>query len=84
MGETTGGGAHPVRGVPIDAHFNIAVPVGRPINPVTKTDWEGTGVTPDYKTSRDEALPAAIKLAEDKLQAEDAAPETSHPSTPAR
>jgi hypothetical protein len=82
VGETTGGGAHPVRGVPIDAHFDIAVPVARPINPVTKTDWEGTGVTPDYKTSRDEALPAAIKLAEAKLQDEDAA--ASHPAPPAR
>jgi len=74
VGEMTGGGAHPIRGMPIDAHFSIAVPVARPINPVTKTDWEGTGVTPDYKTSREEALPTAIKLAETKLQAEDAAP----------
>jgi hypothetical protein len=73
VGETTGGGAHPVRGVPIDAHFDIAVPVARPINPVTKTDWEGTGVTPDYKTSREEALPAAIKLAETRLEADDSA-----------
>jgi Peptidase family S41/N-terminal domain of Peptidase_S41 in eukaryotic IRBP len=84
VGETTGGGAHPVRGVPIDAHFDIAVPVGRPINPVTKTDWEGTGITPDYKTSRDEALPTAIKLAEAKLQAEDDAPAAGHPASPAR
>ncbi|HSY36621.1 MAG TPA: hypothetical protein VK814_12780, partial [Acidobacteriaceae bacterium] len=57
--------------VPIDAHFDMAVPVARPINPVTKTDWEGTGVTPDYKTSREDALSAAIKVAETKLQAED-------------
>ena len=74
VGETTGGGAHPIHGMPIDTHFSIAVPVARPINPVTKTDWEGTGVTPDYKTSREEALPTAVKLAEAKLQAEDAAP----------
>jgi hypothetical protein len=73
VGETTGGGAHPIRGVPIDSHFNIAVPVARPINPVTKTDWEGTGITPDYKTSRDDALSAAIKLAEVKIQADDTA-----------
>jgi len=73
VGETTGGGAHPVRGVQLDAHFDMAVPVARPINPVTKTDWEGTGVTPDYKTSRDDALATAIKLAETKLQADDSA-----------
>jgi hypothetical protein len=84
VGETTGGGAHPVRGTPIDAHFEMAVPVARPINPVTKTDWEGTGVTPDHKTSRDEALPAAIKLAEAKLQAEDTAAAPNSRPTPAR
>lgn len=84
VGETTGGGAHPVRGMPIDAHFDMAVPVARPINPVTKTDWEGTGVTPDYKTSRDEALPTAIKLAEAKLQAQDTAPAPGHSPSPTR
>ena len=84
VGETTGGGAHPVRGVPIDAHFNIAVPVARPINPVTKTDWEGTGITPDYKTARDDALPTAIKLAEAKIQADESAPDAGHTPAPAR
>jgi Peptidase family S41/N-terminal domain of Peptidase_S41 in eukaryotic IRBP len=71
VGETTGGGAHPINGQQIDGHFSIAVPVGRPINPVTKTDWEGTGVTPDNKTSAEDALPTAIKLAEAKLESED-------------
>jgi hypothetical protein len=84
VGETTGGGAHPVRGVTIDAHFNIALPVARPINPVTKTDWEGAGITPDYKTSREEALPTAIKLAEAKIQAADTAPAAGHTASPAR
>lgn len=84
VGETTGGGAHPVRGMPIDPHFEMAVPVARPINPVTKTDWEGTGVTPDYKTSRDEALPMAIKLAETRLQADDSASSADHASAPTR
>lgn len=74
VGETTGGGAHPMHGEQIDGHFSIAVPVGRPINPVTKTDWEGTGVTPDHKTTAGDALPEAIKLAEEKLQADAAQP----------
>jgi len=84
VGETTGGGAHPVRGLTIDPHFSIAVPVARPINPVTRTDWEGTGVTPDYKTSRDDALPTAIKLAEAKLQADDTPPVPGHSASPTR
>jgi hypothetical protein len=68
VGETTGGGAHPVSGHRIDDHFQIGVPEGRPINPVTQKDWEGTGVTPDVEVKADEALTTAEKLAGDKLR----------------
>ena len=68
VGETTGGGAHPVSGHRIDDHFMIGVPEGRPINPVTQKDWEGTGVTPDVAVKADEALTTAEKLAGDKLR----------------
>src|SRR5262249_36093703 len=47
VGETTGGGAHPGGSRRINDHFAIWVPSGRAINPITKTNWEGTGVTPD-------------------------------------
>jgi hypothetical protein len=67
VGETTGGGAHPVRGLPAGDHFTIGVPFGRPINPVTKGDWEGTGVEPDVKVSAADALTTAEKLAAEKL-----------------
>ncbi len=67
VGETTGGGAHPVRGVSAGDHFTIGVPFGRPINPVTKGDWEGKGVEPDVKVSAADALSTAEKLAADKL-----------------
>lgn len=67
VGETTGGGAHPVRGIPAGDHFTIGVPFARPINPVTKGDWEGTGVEPDVKVSAADALTTAEKLAADKL-----------------
>ena len=70
VGETTGGGAHPVRGMPAGDHFTIGVPFGRPINPVTKGDWEGTGVEPDVKVSAADALTTAKKLAIDKLAAQ--------------
>ena len=68
IGEATGGGAHPVSGHRIDDHFTIGVPEGRPINPVTQKDWEGTGVTPDVPVKADEALTTAEKLAGDKLR----------------
>jgi retinol-binding protein 3 len=67
VGETTGGGAHPVRGMPAGDHFSIGVPFGRPINPVTKGDWEGTGVEPDVKVTAADALATAEKLAVEKL-----------------
>jgi hypothetical protein len=41
----------------------VGVPFGRPINPVTKGDWEGTGIEPDVKVSAADALTTAEKLA---------------------
>jgi hypothetical protein len=63
VGETTGGGAHPVDGHRIDDHFMIGVPFARAINPISKTNWEGTGVEPDVPVKASEALEAAQKLA---------------------
>ncbi|HKD60829.1 MAG TPA: S41 family peptidase [Terracidiphilus sp.] len=68
VGEATGGGAHPVSGRRIDDHFMIGVPEGRPINPVTQKDWEGTGVEPDVTVKSADALTTAEKLAGDKLR----------------
>lgn len=66
VGETTGGGAHPVRGRRIDAHFMLGVPFARPVNPVTHTDWEGTGVTPDVKVPASDALATAQRLVKER------------------
>lgn len=60
VGETTGGGAHSSRGPQrLTQSFTAVIPVGRSINPITKTNWEGTGVTPDIKTSADSSLGVA-------------------------
>jgi retinol-binding protein 3 len=67
IGETTGGGAHPVSGHRIDDHFMIGVPFAKAINPISKTNWEGTGVEPDVKVPAAEALATAQKLAAEKL-----------------
>ena len=56
IGETTGGGAHPGGGFRITEHFGMFVPMGRAISPITKTNWEGTGVTPDISVPADQAL----------------------------
>jgi hypothetical protein len=67
VGETTAGGAHPVRGRPIDDRFVLAVPFARAINPISKTNWEGTGVKPDVEAKASEALDVAVKLAAGKI-----------------
>jgi hypothetical protein len=59
VGETTGGGAHPGGPHPINDHFVVWIPSGRAINPVTKTNWEGTGVKPDIEVPADLALKTA-------------------------
>lgn len=67
VGETTGGGAHPTGPKRLDDHFGIGVPSARPINPITKKDWEGTGVVPDVQVPADRALDKALELARAKL-----------------
>ena len=56
VGETTGGGAHPGGFARISEHFGMFVPSGRAISPITKTNWEGTGVAPDISVPADQAL----------------------------
>jgi C-terminal processing protease CtpA/Prc len=63
IGETTGGGAHPGGGFRISEHFGMFVPTGRAISPITKTNWEGTGVTPDIEVLADQALLVARVMA---------------------
>ncbi|WP_417881873.1 S41 family peptidase [Xanthomarina gelatinilytica] len=61
VGEITGGGAHPVRSMNIENDFEVSVPVGRAINPITKTNWEGVGVIPDIKVKKEDALNKALE-----------------------
>jgi C-terminal processing protease CtpA/Prc len=63
VGETTGGGAHPGGMFRLDEHFGAFVPTGRAISPITKTNWEGTGVTPDVNVPADQALLTARLMA---------------------
>ncbi|RZK16894.1 MAG: hypothetical protein EOO56_19030 [Hymenobacter sp.] len=67
VGETTGGGAHPTKPVSVGQGFVVSIPFARSLNPVTHTDWEGTGVVPNVKT---EARYALLKARELALQAQ--------------
>jgi hypothetical protein len=60
VGETTGGGAHPVDFVRVKGYpVGLSLPFGRAINPISGTNWEGTGVEPDIKVPMAEALEVA-------------------------
>jgi retinol-binding protein 3 len=63
IGEVTGGGAHPVGGYAITPHVGAHIPVGRAINPISGTNWEGVGVAPDIAVPQEDALRTAQILA---------------------
>ena len=63
IGESTGGGAHPTRMIAISATMAIGVPFARSVNPVTGTNWQGTGVIPDTAAPAAEAYDVAYRRA---------------------
>ncbi|MGW1244706.1 S41 family peptidase [Streptomyces bobili] len=69
VGEPTRGGAHPCQGWTLHPHLEVTVPVGRAINPVSGTNWEGTGVRPDIPCAAADALDHAHALALARLAA---------------
>jgi hypothetical protein len=76
VGEVTGGGANPGWPRKIADHFDVFVPTGRAVNPVTRTSWEGTGVTPDIAAPAAQALDtayrAALRAQQARISAKDA------------
>ena len=67
VGERTRGGAHPREGWTVHPHLEASIPVGRAINPVSGTNWEGTGVQPDISCAASDALDRAHTLARARL-----------------
>lgn len=63
IGETTRGGANPGRLMLIDQRFELFVPVGRAINPVTMSNWDGPGIAPDVPCAAADALIEALPRA---------------------
>ncbi len=70
VGETTGGGAHPGGFRIVDDDFAVWVPSGRAINPITKTNWEGTGIEPHLAVPQEKALDKAYADALERQLAE--------------
>ncbi len=67
IGETTKGAAHPVTKEIVQGVFDVRLPYGRPINPITGSNWEGKGVEPNLAVPAEEALKVAHLLSMEKL-----------------
>ncbi len=59
IGGTTKCGGNPGDEYQIDQHFQVFIPTGRAINPITGTSFEGTGVIPDIEVRPEDALETA-------------------------
>lgn len=69
VGEVTRGGAHTVTYRNLSSGFVADIPFGRATSPITKTNWERTGVIPDIRVSEDLTLETAeLKIFENANQ----------------
>jgi hypothetical protein len=69
VGEKTDGGAHPGASYRLHPHFEVFIPIGRAINPITGMDWEGIGVTPDKPVPSEKAFTFAYSMALESILA---------------
>ncbi|MVM33847.1 peptidase [Spirosoma sp. HMF4905] len=63
VGELTAGGAHSGEMIRIGDHFTAFIPVEYARNPITQTNWEGTGVKPDLAIAQRKAQKKAHIIA---------------------
>jgi len=63
IGERTRGGAHAREGFPVHPHLEATISVAEAVNPKTGGNWEGTGVTPDIRSTAEQARDTAYELA---------------------
>ncbi len=65
LGEKTDGGSHATTSYRLHPHFEVSMPIGRMIDPLTQSDWEGSGIMPDIEISPELAFDHAYKLAQE-------------------
>lgn len=61
VGERTRGGANPGFQRRIHEHYWMFLPAARAVSPITHTNWENVGVTPDIEAPGADALDAALE-----------------------
>lgn len=59
IGQISAGAAHAIDFLEVNDNYLIQLPISHNIHPVTKTDWERTGVVPNIITNNGEALKIA-------------------------
>jgi hypothetical protein len=69
VGTKTSGGAHKQFGEPVSHHLIAFVAIGRSVDPVTKANWERTGVQPDLNVPAAQALDVALAQISKKTNA---------------
>lgn len=69
VGATTGGAANNNTFFPVAPGFMLSVSYGRPVHPVSGTNWEAAGVAPDVAVDPAASLDTAASLALDGLLA---------------
>lgn len=67
VGEQTAGGAHPIDRKIVAKGFSVNIPFGEVKDPVTNSDFEGRGVTPDVPCKSEDAVNTAHLLALERL-----------------
>ena len=63
IGERSAGAANPGAMIDIGQGFSVFVSDGTPVSPITHTNWEATGITPDVPVPSSQALDEALRLA---------------------
>jgi hypothetical protein len=59
LGEASAGAANPGGFFPAGEQFQVFVSTGSPVNPITQSNWEGSGVQPDIQVTAEQALEKA-------------------------
>lgn len=73
VGATTAGAANNNKLVPIAPGFLFSLSFGRPVHPVSKSNWEGVGIKPTIASNPTQALDAALAHVLGKLAQQRAA-----------
>jgi C-terminal processing protease CtpA/Prc len=68
VGQRAAGAAHSYEVFPL-GEFQVAIPKRRPVSPITGSNWEVSGVEPDWEVPAEDALEVAHRLALEALLA---------------